>query len=173
MTVALVTGGATGIRLATAVRLAEHGAAVVVADIAEAAGQEAAGQEAAAAIRARGREGSFVRLDVRDGASVAAAVAHAVSAYGRLDWAVNAAGIAEAGCPLGRISGRGLSSWTCSRPTPLASSAACGPSWPRCWLRAAAASSTWPRWPACAARNTSGADEWLYSSRKWCSASQT
>ena len=24
-----------------------------------------------------------------------------------------------------------------------------------------------------AARNTSGADEWLYSSRKWCSTSQT
>ena len=35
----------------------------------------------------------------------------------------------------------------------------------------------WPRrmffvrWLA-AARNTSGADEWLYSSRKWCSTSQ-
>ena len=28
------------------------------------------------------------------------------------------------------------------------------------------------RWLA-AARNTSGADEWLYSSRKWCSTSQT
>ena len=30
----------------------------------------------------------------------------------------------------------------------------------------------WVRWLA-AARNTSGAEEWEYSSRKWCSTSQT
>ncbi len=47
------------------------------------------------------------------------------------------------------------------------------------WLNGGAVSTTpWPRrmrdvrWLQ-AARNTSGAEEWLYSSRKWCSTSHT
>ncbi|WP_433522216.1 SDR family NAD(P)-dependent oxidoreductase [Nocardia pseudovaccinii] len=57
--VAVVTGGASGIGAATAHRLAADGAAVVIADIAEASGREVASK-----IRAAGHRAEFVRCDV-------------------------------------------------------------------------------------------------------------
>ncbi|ASF08379.1 SDR family NAD(P)-dependent oxidoreductase [Nocardia brasiliensis] len=57
--VAVVTGGASGIGAATASRLAAEGAAVVIADIAE-----PAGEEVAAKIRAAGQRAEFVWCDV-------------------------------------------------------------------------------------------------------------
>ena len=85
MTVAVVTGGGSGIGQATARLLAERGARVVVADVnADAAQATAAGIGAAAA---------SVRVDVADGASVEAMVAFAVERFGGLDWACNIAGI--------------------------------------------------------------------------------
>ncbi|MEU7145102.1 SDR family oxidoreductase [Nocardia sp. NPDC046473] len=57
--VAVVTGAASGIGAATAQRLAAEGASVVIADIAE-----AAGEEVAAKIRAAGHRAEFVRCDV-------------------------------------------------------------------------------------------------------------
>lgn len=57
--VAVVTGGAAGIGAATAARLAAEGAAVVVVDVAEEAGEAAAGR-----IRADGGRAEFVRADV-------------------------------------------------------------------------------------------------------------
>jgi NAD(P)-dependent dehydrogenase (short-subunit alcohol dehydrogenase family) len=57
--VAVVTGAASGIGAATAQRLAAEGAAVVIADIAE-----PAGQEVAAKIRAAGHRAEFVWCDV-------------------------------------------------------------------------------------------------------------
>lgn len=82
----LVTGGATGIGRACALRLARDGARVVVADVNEHEG-------AATAEEAGGR---FVACDVGDRAQVEAAVQAAVKAHGRLDGAVANAGIVHA-----------------------------------------------------------------------------
>lgn len=73
--VALVTGAASGIGAATAHRLAEEGAQVVVADI-----QVDAGEAVAAEIGGR-----FVALDVRDASAWAAAVDGVLATEGRLD----------------------------------------------------------------------------------------
>jgi NAD(P)-dependent dehydrogenase (short-subunit alcohol dehydrogenase family) len=87
-TVALVTGGASGIGAATVELLARQGARVVIADLQ---------QEAADALAARlSSEGATVRAvpcDVRDEAAVEAAVRTTVAHFGRLDIALNAAGI--------------------------------------------------------------------------------
>jgi NAD(P)-dependent dehydrogenase (short-subunit alcohol dehydrogenase family) len=85
VTVALVTGGGSGIGQATARLLAARGAQVVVADIDERAAQATAAEIGAAAA---------VRVDVADTTSVEAMVAFAVERFGGLDWACNIAGIA-------------------------------------------------------------------------------
>ena len=62
---ALVTGAASGIGLATAQAFAEAGAHVVLTDI-----NKEKGEAAAAAIRDAGRKAEFVQLDVTDSASI-------------------------------------------------------------------------------------------------------
>jgi len=86
--VAIVTGGGNGIGQATCLRFAEEGAAVVVAEI-----DEAAGQETAHVMRAGGGRALFVRTDVADEESIRALVAEAVRAYGRIDILVNNAAV--------------------------------------------------------------------------------
>ncbi len=86
--VALVTGAATGMGLATARAFAEAGAAVVLADFKEDAVKAAAEKLAAA-----GHKALAVRCDVSDDAQVAAMVDRAVAAFGRLDAAFNNAGV--------------------------------------------------------------------------------
>lgn len=85
---AIVTGGGRGIGWATAVRLAEEGRDIVIADLDEA---EAAG--ALAAIEALGQRALFIKTDVTDEAAVRAMVAQSVEAFGRLDILVCCAGI--------------------------------------------------------------------------------
>jgi NAD(P)-dependent dehydrogenase (short-subunit alcohol dehydrogenase family) len=86
--VALVTGAAAGMGLATAQAFAEAGAAVVLADVNETAVKAAAEQLVAA-----GHQALAVRCDVSDDAQVAAMVDGAVAAFGRLDAAFNNAGV--------------------------------------------------------------------------------
>jgi NAD(P)-dependent dehydrogenase (short-subunit alcohol dehydrogenase family) len=86
--VALVTGAARGLGRVTALAFAREGARVIVADI-----DEPGGQETLALVRAAGADGLFVRADVRVEADVEAMVAKTVEAYGRLDCAVNNAGV--------------------------------------------------------------------------------
>lgn len=89
--VALITGGGTGIGRATAIAFARHGAKVVVADVAE-----AAGNETVALARAENTDAFFVHVDVAKADQVEAMVRAAVDMYGRLDFAFNNAGISGA-----------------------------------------------------------------------------
>jgi NAD(P)-dependent dehydrogenase (short-subunit alcohol dehydrogenase family) len=86
--VALVTGAASGIGLATAKAFAEAGAAVALADINEVAVHSAAGSLAVAGHKTIG-----IRCDVADEADVASMVEQTVAAFGRLDAAFNNAGV--------------------------------------------------------------------------------
>jgi len=90
-TAALVTGGASGLGLATATALSRAGAAVVIADLPGSSGEAAAHSLGAA----------FAATDVTDEASVQAAVELA-GTMGPLRVAVNCAGIGTAGRVLGR-----------------------------------------------------------------------
>lgn len=85
---ALVTGGGSGLGQAAARLLAGRGARVVVADVDEPGGAATVEQ-----CRSAGSEAVFVRTDVTVESDVAAAVATAVDRWGRLDAAINNAGI--------------------------------------------------------------------------------
>ncbi len=78
--VAIVTGGAQGIGGATARRLAEEGARVLIADI-----DASTAEENAARIRDAGNEAEALRTDVSINADVEAVVQAAVGRWGRLD----------------------------------------------------------------------------------------
>ncbi|MBE1530434.1 glucose 1-dehydrogenase [Actinomadura algeriensis] len=95
---ALITGAAQGIGAATARVFAGYGARIVVADI-----NEDGGRETVAAIEKDGGEAIFVRADITSGADMEAAVRATVDAYGRLDCAVNNAGVEEQGAALHEI----------------------------------------------------------------------
>ena len=92
--VALVTGAGAGIGRATALKFAEEGARVVVADL-----NVAGGEETAELIRKQGGEAVLTRADVTDAAAVDALIRTAVDTYGRLDCACNNAGIEGAVVP--------------------------------------------------------------------------
>lgn len=97
--VAIVTGGAMGIGLACSETLARGGAKVVVADI-----NQEAGEKAAADIQANGGQAIFTRVDVGDPEQVEAMVDTAIQNFGRLDIAINNAGIGGEQAPVGSYS---------------------------------------------------------------------
>ncbi len=84
---AFVTGGARGIGRAAALRLAEEGRDIVLADVLP------EGERVAQEIAALGPRALFLHTDVTDEAAVHAAIAHTVEAFGRLDILVCCAGI--------------------------------------------------------------------------------
>ncbi|PKW25926.1 3-oxoacyl-ACP reductase [Phycicoccus duodecadis] len=81
--VAVVTGGCSGIGLATVRRFAEEGATVVVADLADEAGEALAAEIG----------GTYVHCDVSSKDDVDALFATALERHGRVDIAFNNAGI--------------------------------------------------------------------------------
>ena len=86
--VALVTGGVSGLGFGAASRFVRGGGSVVMLDINDAHG--------AAAVDALGESARFIRCDVRDRDAVADSVGRAAEEWGRIDILVNAAGVAPA-----------------------------------------------------------------------------
>ena len=86
--VALVTGAASGIGLATAKAFAQSGASVALADW-----NEKAVRSAAEELAGQGHKTLAIRCDVADDAQVEAMVDQTVAVFGRLDAAYNNAGV--------------------------------------------------------------------------------
>jgi NAD(P)-dependent dehydrogenase (short-subunit alcohol dehydrogenase family) len=92
--VALVTGAASGIARAVAIRFAREGATVMVADASE------RGADTADQIRASGGRASFARLDVSQSDDVARVVKRTIDEAGDLHILFNGAGILSYGAVL-------------------------------------------------------------------------
>ncbi|MGC2086616.1 MAG: bifunctional rhamnulose-1-phosphate aldolase/short-chain dehydrogenase [Bradyrhizobium sp.] len=91
--IAYITGGAGGIGGATALRLLNEGACVVLADI----DQQALDARIEAIVQRFGRDSAVgIKLDVTDEANVAASFTQSILAYGGIDIVVSNAGIASA-----------------------------------------------------------------------------
>jgi 3-oxoacyl-[acyl-carrier protein] reductase len=85
--VAMVTGGASGIGLATVLGLSSEGAKLVILDMTP------KGEEVAAKIRQDGGEALFIQTDVSKAEAVQSAVKQAIDSYGQIDILINNAGI--------------------------------------------------------------------------------
>ena len=85
---AVVTGGASGIGLATAHTLADVGAAVVIADL-----NEEAGAGVAEELKARGAAALFVRTDVAEAPDVEALIREVTERFGSLEILMHFAGV--------------------------------------------------------------------------------
>jgi NAD(P)-dependent dehydrogenase (short-subunit alcohol dehydrogenase family) len=101
--VALVTGAASGIGREAALAFARAGARVLAVDVAVDAGRETAER-----IRAAGGEARFLEADVSDERAVEAMLAFAVASFGRLDCALNNAGVSDRAGPFAELS---LEAW--------------------------------------------------------------
>src|SRR5579863_2200875 len=93
--VAVVTGAASGIGRAAALRFAAAGASVAVADI-----DDSGANATVDAITAAGGRSAALHVDVADEHAVAGMVEDIRRQFGRLDYAFNNAGIVGAGAPI-------------------------------------------------------------------------
>jgi NAD(P)-dependent dehydrogenase (short-subunit alcohol dehydrogenase family) len=96
--VVFITGAGSGIGRAAASAFAREGATVAVADI-----NEAGGGETVAQIEAAGGKAKFFKVDTTSAASVENLVRQIVGAWGKLDIAINNAGIGGAQHPICEI----------------------------------------------------------------------
>ena len=100
--VAIVTGGSSGIGAATARALARQGAAVVVTDVVD-----AAGEDLVRVLTDDGIEALYLHLDVADPAAWAAVIEQTETRFGHLDILVNNAGIGS----MGDVETEDLATW--------------------------------------------------------------
>jgi 2,5-dichloro-2,5-cyclohexadiene-1,4-diol dehydrogenase 1 len=96
--VVIVTGGGRGIGKSCAELFAADGARVVFSDL-----SEENGRAVEAEIARKGGHAIFVRADMTNEDDVARMVNTAVSSFGRLDGAVNNAGVAMTGAPFYKL----------------------------------------------------------------------
>ena len=96
--VAVITGAASGMGRAAAIRFAKEGASIVLTDLNSQGGETAVAECAAAGGRA-----VFQRTDVTSEPDIKAAVARAVKEFGRIDIMFNNAGIAGAVGPIEKV----------------------------------------------------------------------
>ena len=92
--VAVVTGGASGLGEATVRYFVENGASVSIFDLAEERGRNIAAELGASAV--------FCKMDVTDPGSVQAGIDKTMEAFGAIHIAVNCAGVATPGKVLGK-----------------------------------------------------------------------
>ena len=104
--VAIVTGGGRGIGEASARRLAQFGAKVILADL-----DLASATAVADSLKAEGKEAAPLQFNVADFDHIKEKVAEARAIFGRIDVLVNVAGIAGS-TPITEITHE---SWLCSR----------------------------------------------------------
>lgn len=93
--VVLITGGATGIGLATAQRFAEEGATVVIASR-----NESVGKQAVETITNSGGKATFIQTDVTQETQVEALLQKTLETYGKIDAAFNNSGTEGIPAPL-------------------------------------------------------------------------
>ena len=85
--VAIITGGAKGIGRGTALKFAEEGCDIAIADVSL---EEA--NQTLAEVRKRGREGLVIKCDVTDSNQVRSMVSEVINKFGKVDILVNNAG---------------------------------------------------------------------------------
>jgi NAD(P)-dependent dehydrogenase (short-subunit alcohol dehydrogenase family) len=101
--VAVITGAASGMGRATAVRFAGEGANIVIADL-----NADGGQAAVRECKENGGNAVFQMTDVTSDTAIKSAIARAVNEYGKLDIMFNNAGLAGA---LGTIDEISIENW--------------------------------------------------------------
>lgn len=101
--VALITGAGSGIGEGTAMLFAKEGAKLVLSDI-----NEEAGNKVLEEIKKNGGKGVFIKADTSLAEDSEKSVEAAIKTYGRLDIAVNNAGIGGAMAPVGEY---GIEDW--------------------------------------------------------------